>query len=146
MCHLMLPVSISSAIAPRPVALIMTGVDVLPERCRTPKHPFTLVTLVMSSRTQVLRQSTFRSIFIPANPAFKTHQNQPPRVEGIKYMFLPEKIARGRCILYGRMVTLEGIYVHKGAPCGDYFNKFISSTQSSGISEDNLSIESILSS
>ena len=42
--------------------------------------------------------------------------------------------------------TLEGIYVHKGAPCGDYFNKFISSTQSSGISEDNLSIESILSS
>jgi len=105
-CHLMLPVSISSAIAPRPVALIMTGVDVLPERCRTPKHPFTLVTLVMSSRTQVLRQSTFRSIFILANPAFKTHQNQPPRVEGIKYMFLPEKIARGRCILYSRMVRV----------------------------------------
>ena len=74
-CHLRLPVSISSAIAPRPVALIMTGVDVLPERSRTPKHPITLVTLVMSSRTQVLRQSTFRSIFIPANPAFKTHQN-----------------------------------------------------------------------
>jgi hypothetical protein len=74
-CHLRLPVSISSAFDPRPVALLMTGVDVLSERSRTCKHPITLVTLVMSSRTQVLRQSTLRTIFNPANPAIKTHQN-----------------------------------------------------------------------